>query len=114
MSIKEVSAATGLPKSTLRYWEKVFSGYISPLRTTGGQRRYSEDHCQLFEKIKILKHQGKKIADIKQIFIRHNRPEYDSQASSIENVELLARRIADIVSKEVIHFLAAHEHHTDP
>lgn len=109
ISIQEVSAMTGLPKSTLRYWEKEFSGFISPLRTPGGHRRYSEQHCQLFDKIKLLKQQGKKIVEIKQIFIQRKKPECDFQSSANDNVERLARRIAELVNEEVNRYLSGHE-----
>ena len=37
-SIGQVNAITGIPKPTIRYWEKEFKDYLDPARTTGNQR----------------------------------------------------------------------------
>ncbi|PKQ29479.1 MAG: hypothetical protein CVT60_05130 [Actinobacteria bacterium HGW-Actinobacteria-10] len=50
-SINAVAEATGVPPSTLRYWEKAY-GLIVPLRTEGGHRLYSQDDI---ERIRWLK-----------------------------------------------------------
>ncbi len=50
-SIQTVGDATGVPPSTLRYWEKTY-GLISPQRTEGGHRLYSRSDV---ERIKWLK-----------------------------------------------------------
>jgi len=39
-SIGQVNAITGIPKSTIRFWEKEFSDFLVPLRSAGNQRRY--------------------------------------------------------------------------
>lgn len=51
-SINAVASATGVPATALRYWEKTY-GLISPKRTEGGHRLYSQDDV---ERIKWLKH----------------------------------------------------------
>ena len=38
---------TGVEIHTLRYWEKEFEGYLNPIRTDGGQRRYRPDDIQI-------------------------------------------------------------------
>ena len=53
-SIGQVNAITGIPKPTIRYWEKEFEGYLEPLRTTGNQRRYDERAISDLEKINYL------------------------------------------------------------
>jgi len=55
-SIGQVHAITGIPKPTLRFWEKEFSGYLSPSRTPGNQRRYDENAIRLIERIDRLVH----------------------------------------------------------
>lgn len=50
-TIQVVGEATGVPPSTLRYWEKAY-GLISPQRTAGGHRLYSQEDV---ERIKWLK-----------------------------------------------------------
>lgn len=53
-SIGQVHAITGIPKPTIRYWEKEFEDYLEPLRTTGNQRRYDDKSIADLEKINYL------------------------------------------------------------
>ena len=39
-SIGQVNAITGIPKTTIRFWEREFSSFLVPLRSAGNQRRY--------------------------------------------------------------------------
>ena len=52
-SISQVHALTGVPKPTLRFWEREFKDYIEPLRTPGNQRRYDDDTV---DRIKTINH----------------------------------------------------------
>jgi UDP-N-acetylglucosamine 4,6-dehydratase len=58
--IKEVSEKVDCPKSTIRFWEKKFSGYIHPKRTKGGQRIYTEEDIEKFIYIKTLLYRKRK------------------------------------------------------
>lgn len=53
-SISQVNALTGVPKSTIRFWEKEFSDFLKPLRTEGNQRRYDRDTVQMIDGIRKL------------------------------------------------------------
>jgi DNA-binding transcriptional MerR regulator len=53
-SIGQVNAITGIPKPTIRYWEKEFEDFLEPLRTTGNQRRYDEGTIADLEKVNYL------------------------------------------------------------
>ena len=53
-SISQVNALTGIPKSTIRFWEKHFQDYLQPLRTTGNQRRYDVNAVEYLKKIQNL------------------------------------------------------------
>jgi len=53
-SIGQVNAITGIPKPTIRYWEKEFEGFLDPARTTGNQRRYDDKSIADLEKINYL------------------------------------------------------------
>lgn len=53
-SISQVNALTGVPKPTLRFWEKEFSEYLDPDRTQGNQRRYDEESVERIRKINHL------------------------------------------------------------
>ncbi len=53
-SINEVSEQIGVPASTLRYWEKQFSG-ISPRKDGHGNRYYKQSDIDLIKQIKYLR-----------------------------------------------------------
>ena len=53
-SISQVNALTGIPKSTIRFWEKQFSDYLQPYRTDGNQRRYDKGDVEYLNKINHL------------------------------------------------------------
>jgi DNA-binding transcriptional MerR regulator len=53
-SIGQVHAITGIPKPTIRFWEKEFSRYLTPQRTSGNQRRYNQEMISRIEKINFL------------------------------------------------------------
>jgi DNA-binding transcriptional MerR regulator len=54
VSISVASRITGVEVHTLRYWEKEFSGFLEPIRTDGGQRRYRPEDIQTVFLIKRL------------------------------------------------------------
>ncbi|MDA8164121.1 MAG: UDP-N-acetylglucosamine 4,6-dehydratase (inverting) [Desulfobacteraceae bacterium] len=60
LRIKQVSEELGVPVSTIRFWQKEFAEFVSPGRTDGGQRRYSESDLAAFAQIKQLVY-GKKL-----------------------------------------------------
>ena len=71
--IQKVSQKLGVAPSTIRYWEKEFTELISPLRTAGGQRRYSEKDINSLDKIKaLLHHKNKSIEEARAILRQGN------------------------------------------
>ena len=52
--ISSASVITGVEVHTLRYWEREFAQFLSPDRTTGGQRRYRPEDIQTLFVIKRL------------------------------------------------------------
>lgn len=51
--IGEVCELTGLKPSVLRFWEKEFR-QLRPIKSSGGQRLYSEKNVELVGQLKIL------------------------------------------------------------
>ena len=99
-SIQQLSTKLNIPKPTLRFWEKEFEGILLPLRTNGGQRRYTSEHISLIEEIKMLKKEGMSLATIKRkLGNRHNIGN-----SNRGGIDLLAERVAEIVRAEVSRF----------
>lgn len=65
MQIGEISKLTGLPISTLRYYDK--HGLLQNLkRSIGGNRVFDKDDLNTLRMINCLKSSGMKISDIKQ------------------------------------------------
>lgn len=54
MNISMASDITGIEIHTLRYWEKEFAGFLNPIRTAGGQRRYRAEDIQVVLELKRL------------------------------------------------------------
>jgi len=104
LSISEISKQLKVPKHTLRFWEKEFSGAIVPLRTQGGQRRYAAEHVAVIEIIKKMRERGKRLSEIKQELA--NGSDGQGQAAKIDS---LATRVAEVVKAEVYNFLIVEE-----
>ena len=101
-SIGQVNAITGIPKPTLRYWEKEFNDYLEPIRTTGNQRRYDEDSIAKIEKINYLvKVQGYTIEGAKRNLERLEQVKETDPASQDPMAEL-ARTMSDYLLKKLV------------
>lgn len=54
VSISVASRITGIEVHTLRYWEREFADFLTPIRTEGGQRRYRPEDIQTVFIVKRL------------------------------------------------------------
>ena len=102
-TIRQLSERLNIPKPTLRFWEKELGEILEPLRTPGGQRRYTNIHIAVLEKIKDLRNSGKSISEIKDYFNNGHNGE-----KPIDNeiaIDVLTQRIAEFVKIEVTNFL---------
>jgi len=106
-SIQEVSQRLKVAKHTLRFWEKEFQGVLVPIRTEGGQRRYRANHIKILEEIKALKKAGKSLAEIKDSLQQDSELRIDRQDS--ETIDLLAKRIAEVLRDEIFNYLKAND-----
>ncbi len=105
LSIAEISKKLKVPKHTLRFWEREFRGAIVPLRTQGGQRRYTPEHVAVIEMIKTLRDRGLKLSEIK----RGLRDGNGETQTHTRKIDLLANRVAEVVKTEVYNFLIVEE-----
>jgi len=103
LTIQEVSIRAGISKHTLRFWERELNGVIVPLRTKGGQRRYTLEHFLVVEEIKRLKGKGYSLDDIKRDLNRRLNPE--AEHYSHQGADALADRIAEMVRTAIFSFL---------
>ena len=71
MSIGVASRITGVEVHTLRYWEREFMDFLTPVRTDGGQRRYrSEDIQTVFTLKRLLRDEMFSIAGARRYLSR--------------------------------------------
>jgi DNA-binding transcriptional MerR regulator len=102
LTIQEASQRLKVTKHTLRFWEKKLDGVIVPLRTKGGQRRYTSDHLHVIEEIKNLKRKGLSLLDIKnKLDDSYNSGEDNSNS---QRIHLLANQLAEVVRAAVYRF----------
>ncbi len=107
MTIQQISQKLKIPKPTLRFWEKEFEGILVPLRTRGGQRRYTSEHISVIEEINNLKRKGMSLAEVKDEL--QNNKKAKSGNSIPNGMDLLAERVAEVVKEEVYRFLVRQE-----
>ena len=102
-SIGQVNAITGIPKPTIRYWEKEFSDYLDPVRTTGNQRRYDEHAIADLERVNYLvKVQGYTIDGARRKLELMSKIERGEVPNS-DPVAELARAMSDYLLKKFSH-----------
>jgi DNA-binding transcriptional MerR regulator len=101
LTIQEVSDRLGLPKSTLRYWEKELKEHIKPNRTPGGQRRYEMDHIAFFERVRAMKDSGMTLGKIKNELASTYQQGELKEPTGDTSIDVLAQRIAELVRREV-------------
>lgn len=99
-TIQQLSTELNIPKPTLRFWEKELDGILVPLRTRGGQRRYTVENIAVIEEIQKLKRKGMSLTAIKRKL--NNSDKGDNPNSN--SVDLLAERVAAAVKAEVNRF----------
>jgi|WetSurMetagenome_2_1015567.scaffolds.fasta_scaffold22120_2 DNA-binding transcriptional MerR regulator len=101
-TVRQISEKLKIPKPTLRFWEKELSDLIIPLRTKGGQRRYSSEHLTILEKVKALRNAGRSLSELREIL--GNGPNLNNDYES-RDIEVLSKRIAEVVKDELTNFL---------
>jgi len=102
LSIQQLSLRLKIPRSTLRFWEREFKGVLVPLRTKGGQRRYTREHISMIEEIKKLREMGVNLTEIHA----HLMKMYPNKMDKVNpgRIDFLANRVAEVVRDEVCRF----------
>lgn len=67
MRISEVARRTGIPVSTLRFYERELPGLFPIRKTAGGHRRYSEPEVNRFAAVRRLTREGLQLARVRRI-----------------------------------------------
>jgi DNA-binding transcriptional MerR regulator len=102
LSIQEVSLKLNIPKHTLRFWEKEFRDILVPLRTKGGQRRYTLENMSVIKNIKKLREKKVSLGQIHAYLTKNHRSGMDDLNAS--RIDFLANRVAEAVKEEVYRF----------
>ena len=92
LTIAEVSRQTGIPVTTLRFYEKELTGLLPLRRTRGGHRRYRpEDVARLAAVRKLTDSEGMKLADVRRVL---------SSRGDFEPLKDQLDRVREILSQE--------------
>lgn len=83
MTIKEVEQCLGVPRATVRFYEK--EGLLNPVRGENGYREYSEEDVVLLKKIIIFRKLGFAVADIEDV-LDGAKPMAEALENNIENL----------------------------
>jgi DNA-binding transcriptional MerR regulator len=92
-SIKEVSALTGLPASTLRYYESI--GVISPIERgdSSKHRVYNEDDLDQLTWVACLQATGLSVSEMRQ-YLRNSALGPSAAAEQVELLRVQQERLA--------------------
>jgi DNA-binding transcriptional MerR regulator len=115
MSIREMSALTGVPPHTLRFWEKKMPDVLSPERTPGGQRRYSPEMVERVKAIRRLTEEKRySLAAIRNHLSAAS--EFAGQAHTggshtgrEQAIDLIVNEIARLLKEKLLHLLKTSE-----
>jgi DNA-binding transcriptional MerR regulator len=103
-TIHQASEKCGVPRSTLRFWERRFSPFLDPIRSPGGQRRYSNRHLNIIDRINALKKQGLGLGEVYGALSQD--PAAADRPNPHAKLEALAARVAGMVKTEVYRFFS--------
>ena len=109
LPISEVARRTGIPVTTLRFYERELPSLFQIRKTSGGHRRYGETEVSRFVTVRRLtEEQGLRLAEVRRALLSRDEPdalreELDGvRAGQIEQVDALdglRRRIGELEAR---------------
>ena len=95
-SLRETETETGIPASTLRYWEKQFEE-LNPRKDGHGNRYYTREEQDLIKRIKYIRDELKitRIDAIRRE-LRHNTKHSDERQSALEILLRVKNELCEI------------------
>lgn len=105
LTIQQVSHKLKVSRHTLRFWERELGGILVPLRTQGGQRRYTAEHLFIISEIRRLKGKGCSLEEIKSKLGKPLEVTRASNPSTEERIAHLANGVAEVVRSTVYDYL---------
>jgi DNA-binding transcriptional MerR regulator len=74
-SIGYVAETTGLPVSTIRFYEREFKHYLEIPKTPGGHRRFRQEDIEKLKHIHALVHeQGRPLKEVREVLVSTSDP----------------------------------------
>lgn len=106
LTISEVSRRTGIPISTLRFYERELSSLFHIRKTAGGHRRYGESDVERFVAVRRLTEtEGLGLAEVRRAVLSRGENEAvreeverlaEGGAAAAGAMEALVRRVAEL------------------
>lgn len=94
--IGDVAQITGLPQSTIRFWEKEFRE-LRPKRNSGGTRYYTPADIEQLNIIRFLiKDKGLTIEGARE-HLRRNRRDIDRKHFVLARLKIIRGRLTDLI-----------------
>ncbi len=104
LSITEVSRQTGIPVTTLRFYEKELPGLLPIRKTRGGHRRYRPEDVERLSAVRRLTEQrGLKLADVRRAMT--SRGDAEALRQELDRIAEILRRQSESVD-ELLHRVA--------
>lgn len=116
MTIKQLEQQLGIPRATIRFYEK--EGLITPKRNDNSYREYDEKDIMILKKVIILRKIGLSVSDINKIFngecslqslLKKNVSELKNQMKELEGAislcKIMQEREEDIFSLDENRYL---------
>lgn len=75
LAIAEVAGRTGIPITTLRFYEKELPGLFPIRKTRGGHRRYDGRDVSRFEAVRKLTREGVRLSDVRRVMMSRGENE---------------------------------------
>lgn len=99
VSISEASNITGLPESTIRYYDREFSDYLSIPRGDNNQRLFEQEHLEDLEYIRyLIKRENMSINEVRERLAK----EMSFQEQSNLDKESVKESIPNLVDEDLV------------
>ncbi len=101
-SISQDNAITGVPKSTIRFWEKEFKDFLNPARTSGNQRRYDTQAVETIQQIdKLVNDEGYTLEGARRKLVTENGRKGAATGREDVRINELAETMSDFLLKKL-------------
>jgi DNA-binding transcriptional MerR regulator len=108
ISIGEVARRTGIPVTTLRFYERELPGLFPVRKTAGGHRRYEGRDISRFSTVRSLTEEGLPLSELRRAMMSRGENEAlseaidrlaEAQEAGGQAVAALARRIEELEAR---------------